>query len=191
MRLLSVLLQVLIGCCGCGSSAATLKCGKINGVEARTLRFPGQITFSSLDRVQAKARFKRPDALKVAVGKTRVARDKIEVSVLVRNTSRQPFPLVVNPYGGSVPYGGDSPLSVRFSRAASAVVRYSGRLYPPEPPKPMVIQLPAASCTQFDGTIDLSGYSYKGAPEVTLDWAFYFFSGEYPKGTLKVRLPRR
>ena len=78
-----------------------------------------------------------------------------------------------------------------FSSAARKVVEYRGELLPPEPPRPMEIQLPASSCTRFDGVIDLSRYTYKGAPEVTLDWAFHYLAGDHPEGSLKVRLPRR
>ena len=113
------------------------------------------------------------------------------VPPLTFNRSSQPFDLIVNPYGGSFPYGGDSPFRLSLSRAAQEVVRYSGELFPPEPPRPMLIKLPASSCVQFDAHIDLENYTYEGSPEVTLDWAFHYFEGQHPAGSVKLQLPRR
>ncbi len=191
MRLISILIQLVVGCCGCGASATTMNCGKINGVEAKTRHFPRQIKSNSLDYKQAKARFTPPKELKVTVSQARISGSRIQISALLQNRSRRPFSLVVNPYGGSFPYGGDNPLILKFSRAANEVVKYSGRLYPPEPPRPMVIQLPASGCVQFEAHIDLSNYTYKGSPKVTLDWAFYYFEGKHPKGSVEIQLPQR
>ncbi|MBW2536603.1 MAG: hypothetical protein JRI55_34280, partial [Deltaproteobacteria bacterium] len=113
------------------------------------------------------------------------------LSALVQNRSNEAFPLVVNPYGGTFPYGGDSPFGLGFSAEAGKVVKYSGKLYPPEPPMPMFIEIPATCCVRFDAHIDLKNYSYKGSPRVTLSWAFYYFKGDHPKGTVEVQLPRR
>ena len=191
MRLISLLIQIVIGCCGCWSSAATMKCGKINGAAAKTRHFPREITFKLIDNDQAKASFLPPKTLKVTVGKVRISSGKILISALVSSSSRRPFSLVVNPYGGSFPYGGDNPFSLRLSAAAREVVKYSGELFPPEPPRPMLIQLPASSCTQFEAQIDLSNYTYRGAPRVTLEWNFYYFDGKHPQGTVEVQLPPR
>lgn len=193
MRLIGAMVQVAIICWGCPSNAGkvTMTCGKINGKAARTLHFPKQVKGQHIDGKQARARFVAPKALKVTVGKPQVRGKRIELSALVQNRSDKPFSLVVNPYGGSFPYGGDSPFGLGFSAEATKVVKYSGKLYPPEPPMPMLIELPAASCVQFDAHIDLKRYTYKGSPRVTLSWAFYYFDGDHPKGTVEVRLPKR
>lgn len=201
MRPICVLVQVAIACCGCQSNAGTpraatpsvqtMACGKINGKAAKTLRFPGQVKGRLIDGKQARARFVAPKALGVTVGRARVRGKRIELSALLRNTSERPFDLVVNPYGGSFPYGGDSPLGLGFSAEASKAVTYSGKRYPPAPPMPMLITIPAARCVQFDAHVDLSNYTYKGSPKVTLSWAFYYFRGVHPKGTVAVRLPGR
>ena len=188
--------QVAIVCWGCLSYAdtprgATMACGKINGAAAKTLRFPQQVKGRLIDGKQARARFVAPGRLKVTVGRARVRRNQVELSALVRNPSGRPFSLVVNPYGGSFPYGGDSPFALGLTAEASKVVKYSGKRYPPEPPRPMLIQIPATSCVQFDARIDLGNYTYRGAPRVKLSWAFYYFKGEHPKGTVEVRLPGR
>jgi len=192
----SLAVHVVIACCWGSAHAgapgeATMTCGKINGVAAKTLRFPKQVKGRLVDGKEARSRFVAPKQLSVTVGRPRVRRNQIELSALLRNSSAKPFTLVVNPYGGSFPHGGDSPFGLGFSAASSEVVKYSGKLYPPEPPQPMVIELPAACCVQFDARIDLGNYSYKGAPKVTLAWAFYYLEGDHPKGTVELRLPKR
>ena len=192
----SHLVHVAIACWGCVSYAgtpreATMTCGKIDGAAAKTLRFPKQVKGRLVDGKEARARFVAPKQLRVTVGQPRVRGKQLTLSALVRNSSDKPFTLVVNPYGGTFPYGGDSPFGLGFSAASSEVVKYSGKLYPPEPPQPMVIELPAASCVQFDAQIDLGNYTYKGAPKVTLAWAFYYLKGDHPKGTVELRLPKR
>jgi len=196
MRPVCLVVQVAIACWGCLSyagtpRAASMACGKINGVAARTLSFPKEIKWRMVDGKEARDRFVAPKWLKVTVGRARVRRNQIELSALLQNRSDKPFPLVVNPYGGSFPYGGDNPFALGFSRAASEVVKYSGKRYPPGPPRPMVIQIPATCCVQFDARIDLGKHTYRGSPKVTLDWAFYYFKGPHPNGTVEVQLPGR
>jgi hypothetical protein len=55
----------------------------------------------------------------------------------------------------------------------------------------MLIQIPATCCVQFDARIDLGKYTYRGSPKAKLDWAFYYFKGDHPSGTVEVQLPRR
>jgi hypothetical protein len=109
------------------------------------------------------------------------------VDLTVRNRTASPLAIVVSPVGGDFPYGGQSPFFLSFARGAP--VTYSGQLSPPEPPLPMQIVLPAGRPVVFRAEIELSRYTWTGAPEVELDWGFVVYGSDYPKGTIKVRLP--
>ncbi len=189
MRLTMVL--VAATCCGCYSSAAAAPRCTIKGTESKVRQFPGDLVKSSLTGAEAKKRFVAPRHIQVTVGKVQVVGSTIVLSALLKNRSPKAFSLVVYPYGGKFPYGGDNPFRMGFAPSARKVVKYSGELYPPGPPSPMLIQVPASSCVKFDAIIDLSRYTYKGSPKVTLEWGFHYYRGKHPKGSVQVQLPRQ
>lgn len=189
MRLVMVLAAVT--CCGWSSSvAATPRC-TISGADSKVHQFPGALVKSSLTGAEAKKRFVPPRHIQVTVGKARVVGSTIVLSALLKNRSPKAFSLVVNPYGGKFPYGGDNPFRTALSPAARALVKYSGELFPPGPPSPMLIQVPASSCVRFNAKLDLSRYTYSGSPKVTLEWGFHYYKGKHPKGSVQVQLPKR
>ena len=158
------------------------------GADPRVLRFPQQVSKRELRQEgEAERLFRDPKPLLVRPGEVVVTANRIKLAVLVTNSSARPFPLVVHPYGGAFPYGGDNPLVLRF--AGQAAVKYTGKRYPPEPPLPMLIEMPGLSCVQFEAEIDLRNYTYHGSPQVIVEWSFYYFRGKYPEGQMQVRLP--
>ena len=189
MRLVMVLVAITC-CCWHSSAVAAPRC-KINGADSKVLQFPGALVKSSLSGAEAKKRFVPPRHIQVTVGKVKVVGTRIVLSALLKNRSRKAFSLVVYPYGGKFPYGGDNPFRMGFTPAAHEVVKYSGKLYPPGPPSPMLIQIPASSCVKFDTKIELSRYSYSGSPKVTLEWGFHYYKGKHPKGSVQVQLPKQ
>ncbi len=128
-----------------------------------------------------------PGALRVGVPTVRVAWGKLEALLVVENPSAAPVTVVVLPVGGAFPYGGDSPFFARFTHG----VRYTGQLFPPEPPLPMRITFPARSQVSFPATVDLAPWAWKGAVDATLEWGFVFFGSPSPHGTLTVHLPAK
>lgn len=158
--------------------------------DARVLRFSTQVSKRELrGEGEAEQLFRDPKPLEVRPGEVVATADRIRLAVLVTNTSTRIFPLVVYPYGGAFPYGGDNPLVLSF--ASQAAVKYSGERYPPEPPLPMLIEIPASSCVRFEAEIDLRNYTYKGSPQVVVEWRFHYFKGKYPEGQMQIRLPAR
>jgi len=129
-----------------------------------------------------------PAVLLVSAPKVRLEKKAILAELIVENPSEAPLTVVTHPYGGSFPYGGDHPFTLRI---ASANVKYAGKLYPPEPPLPMAITFPAKARVAFTTRIDLASWDWTGEPEVELAWGFYFARGKAPGGTLKLKLPKR
>jgi hypothetical protein len=157
-----------------------------------TLRFPDDVVHRQLDDETARRLFRPPIALGFeGATAVRVGGRRLVYDFWVTNPTPEDFPLVVWPYGGSFPYGGDNPLTLGFSREAQQVVNYSGEAFPPEPPLPMEIVIPANGRVHFSAEIDLSRYSYDGCPEVSLEWGFHLLEGESPSGAVLVELPRR
>lgn len=161
----------------------------------KTLEFPGDMKVEAeLPEKVAAKRFKRSARLQVAVEPVvvNVLEQKLVLTAWLENPD-QDLDLIVMPYGGDFPYGGNSPLLFRFAASAATTVVYSGELFPPGPPLPMAIRIPAASRVRFTAEIDLGSYTYTGAPEVELDWGFHYHhrSKSHPKGVVKVRLPER
>lgn len=153
----------------------------------QTLRFPDQIEHGPL---QHQKPFVVPDHVVVQTADAvRVEGTRLIIDTWVSNPEPTPTLIVVMPTGGSFPYGGDSPLSVRLSRSSLASVTYVGPTFPPEPPPLMEITLPARSQVLFTAEIDLSNYRYTGHPEVQLEWSFNYFSDSVPQGTLRATLP--
>jgi hypothetical protein len=126
-------------------------------------------------------------ALLVVAPTARVIDDVIIARMSVTNPTNQVVSIVVNPYGGAFPYGGDTPFTLRFG--SSAPVTYAGKLYPPAPPVPIHIDFPPQTEVTFEATIKLSPWAWSGNPTVPLDWGFHFASGKTPSGNLSVQLP--
>ncbi len=96
------------------------------------------------------------------------------------------FDLIVNPSGGEFPYGGTNPFSISFS---SDLVKHTESSYPPEPPLPMKMVIPANSRVIFTGNIPLSYYNWSGTPKVKVNWQFFYYEEPYPKGIFTITLP--
>jgi hypothetical protein len=173
-----------------GGPSAT-RCRGRDGSDLPALRFPEQVAKRVLRDKEAERLFTHPRELEVRAGDVVVTADRLGLAAVVTNTSALTFPLVVNPYGGTLPYGGDNPFLLRFSDASNTVVKYSGKLFPPEPPLPLLIEIPGSSCVRFEAEIDLRNYVYHGSSEVELEWDFHYFKGDYPHGRKRVRLPAR
>lgn len=149
--------------------------------------FPAEVQFRNIGtNEEAATLFTLPARLRVSV-KQPVVRDNAVIAEAELVNEGSEFVLVVNPYGGAFPYGGTNPFSISF--ASSDVVKYSGQLYPPCPPMPLAITVPARSSTVFSARIDLDNYTWEGRPEVDLAWAFYYLKAPYPEGMLKIVLP--
>jgi hypothetical protein len=125
--------------------------------------------------------------LGVAPPTAQVIDDVIIARMSVTNPTNRVVSIVVNPLGGTFPYGGDSPFLLRFG--SSAPVTYTGRLFPPAPPVPMRIDLPPETRVTFDATIALASWTWSGNPTVPLDWGFHFAAGTAPGGAVSVTLP--
>lgn len=126
--------------------------------------------------------------LTIADATVRIEHGVVIGELLVRNPEHRDVTVTVMPFGGKFPYGGDSPLVLRF---ADDAVRYEGPLYPPEPPAPLRIELPANSVVVFAATIPLDGWRWSGSPEVQLTWEFHGLHEVLRQGTAMLRLPAR
>ena len=158
--------------------------------ELRVLRFPDDVEHRLIDPGEAQQRFVAPEQLVVQTDpRVRVDGGRLLIDTWVTNPQVADFVLIVFPVGGSFPYGGDSPLSLRFSRATLERVKYAGPTFPPEPPQPMEIVLPAQSRVWFSAQLDLANYEYAGQLQAELEWSFHFWQGESPSGTLTATLP--
>jgi hypothetical protein len=153
------------------------------------LGFPENIKATSIDDELARKEWKAPSGLVVNPAVARVAGGKIVAGMTMENPGSKPVQLIVNPYGGPFPYGGTNPF--RIELAASAPVGYTGETFPPEAPLPMRIEIPARSRVSFAAEIDLALYAWHGSPEIELGWAFHYFEGPAPGGTIRLTLPNR
>ena len=130
-----------------------------------------------------------PAPLKVGAPTVKVEGGKVLGELVVENPTDKALRVTVNPYGGSFPYGGTSPFTLGFG--GEPAVKYSGELFPPEPPRPLAIEFPAKARVLFTADVTLKDYTWAGAPEVGLTWGFYFAKGKPVEGTVKVRLPKK
>jgi hypothetical protein len=125
-------------------------------------------------------------ALLVVAPTAQIIDNVIIARMSVANPTDEVVSIVVNPFGGTFPYGGDSPFTLGFSR--SGPVTYAGELFPPAPPVPIHIDFPPQTEVTFEATIQLARWSWSGNPTVPLEWAFHFAAGPTPSGTLSVQL---
>ncbi len=158
--------------------------------DMKRCRFPADVGFQSISsNNEAEGLFTPPKHLRVSVKQPVVRDSAIIITEAELLNEGDEFVLVVNPYGGAFPYGGTNPFRIFF--ASPDVPKYSGRLYPPSPPLPLAITVPARSSIVFEATIDLDNYTWEGTPEVVLYWAFYYLKAPYPEGELKIQLPKK
>lgn len=129
-----------------------------------------------------------PSPLKVGVPKARVEGGRILGELVAENPTDKVLRVVVNPYGGAFPYGGTSPFTLGLG--GEPAVKYTGQLYPPAPPRPLLIEFPAKTRVRFTATIELQNYGWEGEPQVTLNWGFYF-ARKPVEGKLALRLPKK
>ncbi len=108
--------------------------------------------------------------------------------LVVENPTEKTVRVVVNPYGGAFPYGGTSPFTLGLG--GEPAVKYTGKLYPPEPPRPLAIDFPAKARVRFSASIELENYGWEGEPQVTPTWGFYF-ARKPVEGRLGLRLPKK
>jgi hypothetical protein len=153
----------------------------------RQAMFGPDIRGVEVDDASAMGSCTQAHRLLVVAPTARILGDAIIARVAVTNPSDEVVPIVVNPYGGTFPYGGDSPFTLQFS--ASAPVTYAGELFPEEAPLPMHIDCPSNTEVTFEATIELHRWTWSGEPTVSLDWGFHFAAGTTPGGGLTLRLP--
>lgn len=124
---------------------------------------------------------------------TTVTPKRIAATLTLTHTGKQSFKLIVSPCGGApFPYGGSSPflLQVDYSdKITQDAIRYAGLLYPPAPPPPAMLEIPARSRTHFTANIDLTSYTYQGTPEIKLRWFFCIYGSPAVQGTFSAKLP--
>jgi hypothetical protein len=118
-----------------------------------------------------------------------LADDAIVGRMVVTNTTDAVVSVVVAPFGGTFPYGGDSPFLLRF--APCETIRYAGELFPPAPPPYMRLDFPGGTTVAFRAILDLAPWAWEGSPVATLRWGFHFAAGQSPEGTLTIQLPSR
>jgi hypothetical protein len=111
MRPICLVVQVAIACWGCLSYAgtprtATMVCGKINGVAARTLRFPKQIKWRLIDGKEARARFVAPKRLKLTVAKRGSGATRSSCRPCCRTSPTSPSPWWSTRTGAASPTAG-------------------------------------------------------------------------------------
>ncbi len=163
--------------------------GRVEGADMKKYLFPADIKFQTIRSDEDADRlFTPPSRLHVSV-KQPVIRDNVIIAEAELVNEGDQFVLVVNPYGGAFPYGGTSPFRISFG--SPDVLKYSGQLYPPSPPMPLAITVPARSSAVFQAEINLDDYSWEGTPDAVIDWAFYYLKAPYPKGKLKIVLPKK
>jgi hypothetical protein len=152
-----------------------------------TLRFGRDLRGTPLSDREAYERSHPVPAVRVGEPTLCLAPPGIVAQLLVENPSPKALELIVHPYGGTFPHGGETPFTLAF---ASHDVTYSGPLSPPEPPLPMAITLPPRTTVAFPASLDLSAWSWHGRPTVELEWGFERL--EHPtRGRLRLTLPAR
>ena len=164
----------------------------------RTLIFPKQVKFHAVKDInEAEKKSGAPRNMEFIVHDTPIIKGIFRSKTLVVKSELvnegDDFNLIVSPVGGEFPYGGTNPFRIAFAQSSrSTIVKYTGPMFPPVPPLPMEIFVPGKSRMIFHAEIPLDLYEWEGAPEVSLDWAFYYFGeANHPKGTIKVVLPKR
>jgi hypothetical protein len=158
-------------------------------VKMRVATFGTDIRGVEVDDASAIGSCQQASRLWVAAPTAQIVGDAIISRMSVTNPTDEVVPIVVNPYGGTFPHGGDSPFTLRFS--ASAPVTYAGEFFPEEAPLPMHIDCPSHTQITFEATIDLNRWTWSGDPAVSLDWGFHFAAGTAPGGSFALRLPWR
>ena len=158
----------------------------------KTLEFPQGITTKSISDKEATERYQQPEKLKFeGPQEIKRKRETFLLEAFLINESEEIQKVIVMPFGGSFPYGGESPFYVRFSPSAGKKIRSKETYPPPEPPLPMEIRIPAKSRIRFPGEVHLKHYTYEGSPTVEIEWGFYFSQEPFPKGKFEVTLPKR
>jgi hypothetical protein len=115
--------------------------------------------------------------------------DAIVGRLVVTNPTDGVVSVVVGPYGGAFPYGGQTPFTLGFVHSDD--IRYTGELLPPEPPPFMRIGFPPRATVAFNAIIDLTPWAWNGSPVATLSWSFHFANRRSPQGTVTIQLPSR
>ncbi len=119
------------------------------------------------------------NALLVVAPTARIIEDVIVARMSVTNPTAEVVSVQVNPFGGTFPYGGQSPFTLGFTREGP--VTYVGALFPPGPPWPMHIDFPAQTEVAFVAKISLAQWAWSGNPTVSLEWGFHFVSEHSPR----------
>lgn len=163
----------------------------ITGGNMKTLIFPKQVKFHTINDKEAEKKYVRPKNLKFMVRDNPIIKGKklIITSELINEGDN--FNLIVHPRGGEFPYGGTNPFLVRVSSSSEDMITYIGPTFPPEPPLPMEIFVPAKSHIIFKGQIALDYYQWKGSPKILVDWYFCYYKEPFLEGTIEVNLPEK
>ena len=157
----------------------------------KSLLFPEEVESQLINHEKAEKTFLAPNHFNFTVHPNPLFRNnKLIMKSELENYGGK-FILIVNPLGGAFPYGGTNPFGISFSRSFQDTVKYVGPRFPPEPPSPMEIMIHEKSKIIFFSDIPLGLYEWQGKPEVSFDWAFYFYKEPYLRGTLKVILPMK
>lgn len=162
-------------------------------------RFPEKIGWKHLSRGSDQHALKSSDSvhdllkgLEFNITTLDVTKKRISTTLIVTHKGEEPLELIVLPCGGEpFPYGGSSPFLVQIDNsdeATRSAIRYIGILYPPAPPPPVKLTIPAKSRTHFVSHLDLTSYEYQGSPEIKLNWYFCVYNGATIKGSFSVML---
>jgi len=160
-----------------------------NNSDIKELVFGRNIKGEDLNFVPAERDPQLFSNLNFSSPKVEVSSSELLAEIDVTNTGNNEKILIVSPVGGDFPYGGQTPFWVNFSKMDN--VKYSGKLFPPSPPSPKRIILPANTNVKFFAKINLKDYQWQGEPEVELKWGFEFLHGESRGGILQVKLPNK
>lgn len=156
--------------------------------EVPMLLFPDQVQTANVLDVLGEIKADDPNLLSINPIETRIEGDKIVASLVIENKTTSPLRIAVYPYGGSLPYGGTTPLTLGFK--PNSAIHYKGELFPPTPPLPIIITFPAHTKISFSTKLDLTEWEWQETPKVALVWSFHFYNAPALGDSFLIQLPK-
>lgn len=189
MRLVLVYLIILLMTSGFAKEDEVMK----------SLNFPKECKFESVNVKDKKdtiaficnAKAAEEKGLKLDVeDQLLVEGKKIKLKATLINSATINLVILAMPYGGEAPYGGTSPFRVSLAKEDEKKITYIGKTYPPKPPAPMKIVIPAKSNVIFMAEFSLEDYLYPKDVDLCFDWAFHYYEEPYVTGKQCVKLTK-
>ena len=112
--------------------------------------------------------------------------ERIFAELVVSNPTGKAVELVVNPHGGMIPYGGNTPFQMAVIPRPQ--IKYVGEIFPPEPALPMRLHFPRYSQTLFYAEIDLKNYQFNKPTTLEIEWFFHYFQDSGPRGIYLLKI---